>query len=388
MAIARIEVFHVRLPLRWSVGHAAARRQVSENLFAVVELADGTTGLGEGLPRPYVTGETMDGCWRSLERFDLEALVAAWPSLGEIDRLLDVLVAGEKAAPSARAALELALLDALGRTTGASAAALVADVLDMDAPGGREISYSAVLPFARPAILRLLCWGARAYGFTSAKLKVGGPNVEEDCRLLEEVRGWLGPDVELRADANGAWSPGDALTFMEVCPRVRLASLEQPVAPTAWGGLAERLADPPPVSLMADEGVCTMEDLARLTASKSVQGLNCRIAKMGGLLPAARIGRAAAGLDLLVGCHVGESTVLSAAGRHLAALLPEARWFEGSYDRWLLSASIAAKPLGFGRGGRASVELSPGLGTELRRDVLEKLTLRRMVLWPPRGGGG
>ncbi|MFQ5892862.1 MAG: mandelate racemase/muconate lactonizing enzyme family protein [Nitrospinota bacterium] len=385
MAIARITVFHARLPLWWPVDHAAARRNASENLFAVVELTDGTVGVGEGLPRPTVTGETMDMCWRALETFEVEALVAAWPSPHAIDRALEGLMAGERPAPSARAALEIALLDALGRATNRSAAAIAAEVLGLEPPGGRPIAYSAVLPFARPGLLRLLCWGVRAYGFRSAKLKVGR-SVDEDARRLRAVRGWLGPAVELRADANGAWSPDEALAVIEVCPRVRLAALEQPVPPGAWGALAERLPSPPPVALMADESVCTMGDLERLTASTALQGINCRIAKMGGLIPAARIGRAAAGLDLLVGCHVGESTVLSAAGRHLAALLPEARWHEGSYDRWLVRASLATKPLRFGPGGRAAVELAAGLGVELRRTVLERLTLRRRALWPPGGG--
>lgn len=385
MAISCITVFHAHLPLRWSVGHAAARRRSSENLFAVVELADGTVGVGEGLPRHYVTGETMDGCWGALEAFDAEALIEAWPSPHAIDRALGVFVAGEQPSPSARAALELSLLDALGRSTGTSAAALAAEVLGLEPPVGGEIAYSVVLPFARPALLRLLCYGARAYGFASAKLKVGR-SPEEDGSMLEAARRWLGPGVELRADANGAWSPEEALAVMDVARRVGLASLEQPVTPSAWGELTERLSTPPPVALMADEGVCSMEDLVRLRDSKAIQGVNCRIAKMGGLIPAVRIGRAAAGLDLLVGCHVGESSVLSAAGRHLAALLPEARWFEGSYDRWLLRPKLAANPFGFGKGGRASVELTPGLGVEIHLDVLERLAVRRLTLWPPREG--
>lgn len=204
--------------------------------------------------------------------------------------------------------------------------------------------------------------------------------------MMEAARSWLGPGVELRADANGAWSPEEAAAVMELARRVRLESLEQPVAPGAWGDLVGRLSSPPPVALMADEGVCSMEDLVGLRDSKAIQAVNCRIAKMGGLIPAARIGRAAAGLDLLVGCHVGESPVLSAAGRHLAALLPEARWFEGSYDRWLLGASLARKPLGFGPKGRASVELAPGLGVEIHLDVIERLAARRLVLWPQREG--
>ena len=384
MAITRITVFHARLPLRWSVGHAAATRRESENLFAVLELSDGTVGFGEGLPRPYVTGETMASCWRALEDFDAEPLREAWPSLEAIDRALEAFVSDGRQAPSARSALELACLDALGRATGASAAALAAGLLGLKPPEEREIAYSAVLPFARPALLRLLCMGARAYGFKSAKLKVGLPPQEEG-RRLEAVRGWLGSSMELRADANCAWSPEEVLAAVEPCRRVRLACLEQPVDKTKWSELADKFPSPPPVALMADESVCTMDDLTSLSASGALHALNCRIAKMGGLLPAARIGRAAveAGLDILVGCHVGESTLLSAAGRHLAALLPEARWFEGSYDRWLVAASIARRPLGFARGGRATVELPAGLGVEVRRDEVERLALKRLTLWPP-----
>ncbi len=388
MAITSITVFHAELPLRWSVGHAAARRRSSENIFCLLELADGTLGVGEGLPRPYVTGETMEDAWRAAKTFDAEPLVAAWPSLQAVEPVLKGLLTGEPKAPSLRSALELALVDALGRASGRSAASLVAERLGLPDPAERAIAYSAVIPFARRGLLRLLSWGVRAYGFSSAKLKVGGP-VEAEARRLEAVRRWLGPSVELRADANGAWSPKEALAALEASRRSGLACLEQPVAPEAWSELAAHLPGPPPVALMADEGLSTEEDLGRLQATGALQAVNSRVAKMGGLIPAARISRRAvqAGLSVLVGCHVGESTVLSAAGRQLAALVPEARWLEGSYDRWLLAASVAGPPLGFGRGGRARIELKAGLGVEVDRAGLERLALRRLTLWPPEGGG-
>ena len=384
MAIARITVFHARLPLRWSVGHATARRKASENIFASVELEDGTVGFGEGVPRPYVTGETLESCWQALENLAAEQLVEAWPSPGAMDEALDFLLAGTRKAPSARSALELALLDALGKASGKPAACIAAEALGTKPPIEGEIAYSAVLPLVRPALLRALCWGARAYGFPSVKLKVTRP-AEEGTRRLEAARRWLGPAVELRADANGAWSPEETLGALEACRRAGVTCLEQPVERASWSELAGMLPSPQPVALMADESVCTEEDLLRLVSSDSVQAVNCRVAKMGGLMPAARIGRAAseAGVDILVGCHVGESTLLSAAGRHLAALLPEARWFEGSYDRWLLGVSLADEPLGFGRGGRAPLKLSAGLGVDFRREALERIALRQIVIWPP-----
>jgi muconate cycloisomerase len=382
MAITRVFILHVPLPLRWSVGHAAARRRSSDNIFAAVELEDGTVGFGEGLPRPYVTGETVESCWEALEGLDAEPLVAAWPSAKAADEVLSTL----SATPSARSALELAFLDAAGRSSGRPAAALASEVLGIEPPVEREVAYSAVLPFAGPSLLKMLCWGARLYGFPSAKLKVG-KTVSEETHRLKAVRGWLGPSVELRADANGAWSPEEALIAMEACRRTEVACLEQPVAPEDWPQLADLTGGAPAVALMADESLCGEEDLVRLMATGALQAANCRIAKMGGLIPSARLGRAAleAGLEVLVGCHVSESTLLSAAGRHLAALLPEARWYEGSFDRWLLKASVAREPLGFGRGGKASVSLSPGLGVEVDRQALERLSSRKLTVWPAEG---
>lgn len=386
MAISRITVFHVQLPLRWSVGHAAARRRSSENVFAVLETSDGTVGFGEGLPRPYVTGETLESCWEALASFDPEPLAEGWPSLQAAEKALEALAAPEAYAPSARSALELAFLDALGRASGRPAAGLVAEALGLKPPRERVVAYSAVLPFARPGLLRALCLGARAWGFPSAKLKVGG-SLEEESRRLAAVRGWLGPRLELRADANGAFSPAEVPAALEACGRAGVECLEQPVAPGDWAEMAELIPGPPPVALMADESVCSEEDLSRLLGGGAVQALNCRVAKTGGLLPAVRVGRAAleAGLDVLVGCHVGESTVLSAAGRHLAALLPEARWYEGSYDRLILKDNPAARPLGFGLGGRAALTLSSGLGVDVRLDALRRMSLRSMTLWPPGG---
>lgn len=384
MAIARITAFHLELPLRWSIGHATASRRSSENVFAVVELTDGTVGFGEGIPRPYVTGETMESCWEALEAFEAESLAGAWPSLEAMDKALEVLSFGPQRAPSARCALELALLDALGRVSGLSAAALAAEALDLPKPAEREIAYSAVLPFARPGLLRLLSLGARAYGFPSVKLKVGH-RVEDDSRVLEALRRWLGPTVELRADANGAWSPKEALDALDACRRAGLVCLEQPVAPDAWGELAGLWPKPSPVALMADESLCTEDDLGVLLATGVLGGASLRVAKMGGLLQAARIGRAAceAGVDILVGCHVGESSILSAAGRHLAALVPEARWYEGSFDRWILSENPVREPLGFGRGGRAEIRLAPGLGVEVQRELLQGRASRTLSIWPP-----
>ena len=66
MRIRQLTAYVVRLPLKRPFTHASATRQESENVLVRCELADGTIGWGEGVPRSYVTGETPDGCLAQL----------------------------------------------------------------------------------------------------------------------------------------------------------------------------------------------------------------------------------------------------------------------------------------------------------------------------------
>ena len=66
MRIRQLTAYVVRLPLKRPFTHASATRQDSENVLVRCDLADGTIGWGEGVPRSYVTGETPAGCLAQL----------------------------------------------------------------------------------------------------------------------------------------------------------------------------------------------------------------------------------------------------------------------------------------------------------------------------------
>src|SRR4051794_19503334 len=66
MRIRRFIAHVVRLPLKRPFAHASATRHDSDNITVRCELADGTSGWGEGVPRSYVTGETPQGCLAQL----------------------------------------------------------------------------------------------------------------------------------------------------------------------------------------------------------------------------------------------------------------------------------------------------------------------------------
>ncbi len=95
--------------------------------------------------------------------------------------------------------------------------------------------------------------------------------------------------------------------------------------------------------------------------------LNIRLAKNGGLLRSLKLIDQAevVGLDYCLGCHVGETGILSALGRVAASLIPNPRYVDGSYDTLLLSGNITSESFGFGLKGEASIIRNRGIGFDI-----------------------
>ena len=75
---------------------------------------------------------------------------------------------------------------------------------------------------------------------------------------------------------------------------------------------------------------------------------------------------------LAVGCQVGETSILSAAGRHLAAHLGDVLHVEGSFGPLLFTEEVSEPSLGFGPGGRGAPVTGPGLGVDVLEERLER----------------
>ena len=84
------------------------------------------------------------------------------------------------------------------------------------------------------------------------------------------------------------------------------------------------------------------------------------------------------GLGYQLGCQVGETGILSAAGRHFAASVGGIRFLEGSFDRYLVRERLTAEDLTFGVGGYAPALSGPGLGVNIDRASLERVQVSRL----------
>lgn len=376
--VTAIEVSTAELPFRFSFGHALAERSFSTNVYVKVTLADGTVGFGEGVPRGYVTGETPEAAAETVTRCYAPVLVGAvLAGPDDVEALLDAAAAGEASADgppgAAWCALELAILDAAGRSFDLPVSHWLGPVR---AP---VLTYDAVLPFSNTAAVAPLAGLIRAVGITQVKLKVGR-DLDDDLRRLALLRRILGADADLRVDANCAWTAEQALAAIEAMRRYGISAVEQPVAADDVAGL-QRLTATCPELIAVDESLRTVAEARALNDAKACDAFNIRVSKCGGLRASMDIARIAAdaGRTVIVGAQVGESGILSAAGRHLAACVAP-RYLEGSAGRLLLSEDITRERVLPGRAGRARPHAGPGLGVSVREDVLARHTRRTRLV--------
>ncbi len=384
MRIVELTAYHVRIPLRRPIRHASHRRTETDNVVVRCVIEDDTEGYGEGVPRDYVTGETADSALALLRSSDLRAQLEPCSDFGRAvamaERLRLAPVPGDErqcGGNAARCALELAVLDAAGRHFGTPLSAVTRLLAPELFEPKEHVRYSGAITSARGLKAAVLGRVLRLYGFRQVKVKVGIAGQDDPARL-RHIRRTVGAKVDLRVDANEAWSAGEAAERIRELEPFGISAVEQPL-PHAEAASLRELRGRVKVPIMLDESLCGMVDAERAAAGGLCDLFNLRLSKCGGFIPTLRLARFAAGHDLAcqLGCQVGETAVLSAAGRHFAASVGGLRYLEGSYDRHLVRESLGTRDITFGWGGKAPALPGPGLGITIDPAALARVTVRK-----------
>ena len=372
---AQLTLYRYRLPLRQSFGHAAANRDVNEGLLVRLELADGTVGLGEGIPRPYVTGETIESAAEVVRTtyaplFARENPLAAGPTPGSAFGVWH---------NAAWCACELAYLDALARAAGLRLADFLGRLLLRPVAPKITVRAAGVIGAELPAAIHRSLTRMRWYGMRDFKLKVGLPGDRENLRVCYDKlrRGLIRGRFNLRVDANAAWSYADALAACRWMKAFRVSAVEQPLAKGDEADLP-RLRREGGLPVMIDESLIDYAGAEKLAALGAADIWNVRISKNGGLLQSLRLADLAQAhnITLMIGAMVGESGILSAAARTFLQLVPAVRFLENSYGKHLLAEDLVDERTTFGYGGRVRPLPGPGLGVTLSESALDRLTER------------
>lgn len=359
-----LQATSLAIPFKNSFRHAAAERRTTQTLWVKVDRGE-HTGHGEGCPREYVTaedaGSALAFCSAHREEWlkeiqDLEGL-RRWVAgnAPEIDRH-----------PAAWCAVELALLDLFARAQSCSVEAL----LGLPQLHGAFV-YSAILSDVDPDTFATHLEIYRRLKFRHYKFKLSG-DLERDREKVAQLRA---ADISARADANNLWA--DAAEAVEYLTALdySFAAIEEPMQARDMEGmrtLAARLDTP----VILDESLTRQADLARIQDPQHWI-CNLRVSKLGGLLRSLEVLAAAkaAGLRVAVGCHVGETSLLTRAALPLARAAGEALYAqEGASGTHLLERDVVAQSLVFSTGGVLHITpeqgARPGWGLDILPEVV------------------
>ena len=357
MKIKSIEPIAVSLPMKKPVQMAGETVARADNVFVRVESDDGVVGWGEAASAPTMTGETVAGMMAAVAIMAPALLKRSADDFAGAAAEMDALLYGNT---GAKAAIEIALHDLVGRATGRPLHALL---------GARQRSRMPVLAVVGCEDAAADLREARdrwAAGYRAFKIKVGLGSAAADaartrdiCRALKE-RG----DCLVSADANQGFGVEDALHYVHAVGDCGLDFFEQPVMAHDLDGMA-RVAAATRVPIGADEGIHSPGDIERHHERRAARGASLKAIKLGGvraLFEASRMcGRL--GMAVNISCKTGESSVASAAAAHVAAVAPALAWGLTVTSSGL-AEDVAAEPLRV-EDGHVEVPDRPGLGIEV-----------------------
>jgi L-alanine-DL-glutamate epimerase and related enzymes of enolase superfamily len=357
--ISRLEVFKVNIPFKIAFKHSLKSRRDSESIFVKVSLDNGIVGFGESLPRSYVTGNTQSSVYMQLKEF-LPKLHGAELCPGNEGASFIRSLEGIEG--EARCALEIALLDCLGKVSNVPVCDILGTLLNKSFVCSAVISGDSLLKSALAAIY------FKAKGYKFFKVKVGTDNDPARIRIVRRLVG----DADIRVDANGAWDVIRALQAIESIGKFNISCVEQPTPKGDFGAMQE-VADFCHEPVMADESLCSVSDALKLAQIKGCDMFNVRLSKCGGIFRSMEIIKVAQdnNMGYQIGCHVGESGILNAAAIHLCAVSKSPAYFEGGYSRLLLKEDIIEEDLTPRRGVGYTLS-RPGLGVTVKEDALRR----------------
>ncbi|MFG1360972.1 mandelate racemase/muconate lactonizing enzyme family protein [Xanthobacter pseudotagetidis] len=358
--LVRMDLFPVAMPLARPMKMSGVTIRHAENLFVRLEAADGSIGWGEAASAPTMTGETLWGMtaaaeliWDALKGCDARLL-------GEALRRIENGIYGN---PSAKSAVEMALLDLLGKARGIS----VGDILGTRLRDTLEPMW--MLGNATPKADAAEARAKYEKGYRFFKLKVGTKAIENDIAAVLGVRDAIGPDARLCADANGGLSLVAARRLIEETRQARLFYLEQPLPAPALGDLAQlnRLGVVP---IGIDEGIHSSADIEAHAARGAAAGISLKLIKLGGMIATLECAARAIelGLAINVAAKVAESSLASAAASHVAAAITNFDWGL-SLTQVYLEHDPVLDSLPFADGA-VPVPRGPGLGVTVDEDAL------------------
>jgi muconate cycloisomerase len=316
MRVAKIGVSPITLDVNPDIfiQSSLGKHRKSPYALVTVETNTGLRGHGEATVMPRWSGETQHSAIAAVE--DLLTAPLLGLDVSDINEALAIMDRELHANEFTKAAVEMALWDAWGKSVGQPAWRLLGGQRrDLAIP--LKISIGAFPP---PEAARRVTLAKKA-GFKACKVKVG-IDVRSDLERAAAVREAVGPDFPVGVDANGGWSESQAVQALPGLERLRVNMIEQPLARWDFRGSA-RLRRLTPIPVMIDEGIFTAAQAMEAIRQDACDIISIYPGKNGGIRRSMQIAELAhaAGLECVIGSNL-ELDLATSAMLQVAVAIP------------------------------------------------------------------
>ena len=365
LVIRRVDAIPLALPLKTPMKMSAETITAAQNLLVRIEAADGSVGWGEAASAPTMTGDTLGGLVAAVR--DHLAPMLTGKDARDWQALRPALHRALLGNGGAHSAVEMAVLDLIGRASGKRLIDLVArprrnGVKPMWLLGNKTADEDVAEAHRK-----------QKEGFDFFKLKIGVKPLAKEIAIAFALREAL-PKTPLCADANCGLTLANARSYVEKTRKARLVFVEQPLAYDDVEGL-KKLARGTKVPIGVDEGIHSFADI-ETSAKAGAGGVSLKLIKLGGIIAAIEAGKLCRrlGLSVNIASKIAESSISSAAALHLACTVPKADWGV-SLTHFYLAEDIVRRPLELA-GGLVALPEGSGLGVEVDEAAVERFRIR------------
>ena len=381
MKITGVDVYQITLPSRrkhtWTgnyspVGHGyvVVKLHVEEGIYGLGEAQVLRDWGGEFGTRG---GEATETATIAIEQYLVPLLIGR--DVRQIEQNVKIMDKFVKGNQYAKAALDVAMHDAVGKIYGVPVYQLLGGLVRREIPVAHSIGlmeFEKAITEAKQVIDE---------GLKALKVKVG-IDAKRDIALVKELRKAVGPDVSIRVDANmGYRSWKEGLRVTRIMQEFDILAMEQPVE-----GLEAmaRICQNTDVPIMADESAWDAHDVLRLIQWQAADMVSCYYTKAGGFLKAKKMlavaetgglradvnGSAEMGVGNAANLHLAASSaVVDVPGTIPVTATAEVQRTEVAGHKYL--DDIITVPYEF-KDGCLIVPDGPGLGIELDEKKIEK----------------
>jgi L-alanine-DL-glutamate epimerase-like enolase superfamily enzyme len=359
MKIARVEAIPYAIDYRKPLQFASGEVRAAEHVLVRVHTDDGVIGTADAPPRPFTYGETQTSVRSIIADHFAPAIIGTGILEREVVHArLDRTVGN----PVAKAALDMAIWDAIGQTLGVSVSELLGGFTD-------RVRVSHMVGFAPAEAMVAEAQRMReAHGITTFKVKVGRLPYRQDVEACRALRTAM-PDAEIYVDGNRGWTASESARALGEMADLGLSFAEE-LCP-ADDVLGRRwLVERSPIPMYADESVPTAADVTRELLAGAATGIAIKTSRTGFTASQRILGLCTGlGVEVYVGNQI-DTQIGSLCAAAFGAAHPQTARRAAELSNFVdMSDDLLAEPLVI-EDGEMRVRQGPGLGISIDEDKL------------------